>query len=557
MIETLHISNYALIDEIDIAFTPGFNVITGETGAGKSIIMGALTLLFGGRADLKAVRDTSTKSVIEASFNTSRYPAIATLCRENDIDTDDSGHCILRRELLPNGRSRAFVNDTPVNLATLQSVATQLVDIHSQHQNLLLASPPYQLRVIDSLCDNAPDREAYARLYNDYRTALQRYKTAKREFSENRANEEYTRFQLSQLADLNLVEGEQEELERERDLMTNLSDVKSALTAITTAMSNGNQSVLAQLRVIEANVNDLNGLIDDAPALAERIEALRVEARDIADTFEFIDRDINADPARLEAIEERLGDIYDLQRRHHVESVEELIALRDRLSASLQSIENGDEELHRLEEAARRAKRAALEKAREISERRQEVALGFADILKERALPLGMKNLRCQAVVTRGEMSPTGIDTIELFFAFNKNQQLMPVGGTASGGEISRLMLSLKSIVADKMQLPSIIFDEVDTGVSGDIAARMGRMMKEISSNIQVIAITHLPQVAAMGQSQYKVYKEDTDTATTSRIIALTPEQRVEQIAAMLSGDSVDDAARANARSLLNNAITQ
>ncbi len=551
MIETLHISNYALIDRLDIDFKAGFNVITGETGAGKSIIMGALSMLLGGRADTRAMRDSGSKSVVEATFSVDSYPSIETYCRENDIEWDTTGICILRREILPSGRSRAFVNDTPVNLSSLQTIAAQLVDIHSQHQNLQLASPPYQLQVVDSIIGKTESNTRYPELYNEYRQALHRYKAAKRELVNSKADEEYTRYQLSQLDAINLVAGEQDELEKERELMANLTEVKASLTAITNAFSDGSPSILSLLKNVETSTSEIVSLIDDAPQLMERIEAMRIEARDLADTFSDMDRDINADPARLEEIEQRLNDIYELERKHHVDTVDELIAIRDRLRTSLENVTNGDERLHRLEEQAKRAKRAALECAGIMSDERQAAATRFAEMLKERAVPLGMKNLRCQVSVTRGELTPTGIDTIEFLFAFNKNQPLMPVGGTASGGEISRLMLSLKSIAADRMQLPSIIFDEVDTGVSGDIAARMGRMMRQISSSIQVIAITHLPQVAALASSQYKVYKEDTEHATTTRIIQLSPDQRVEQIAAMLSGDHVDEAARANARSLL------
>ncbi|MCM1449984.1 MAG: DNA repair protein RecN [Clostridiales bacterium] len=552
MIETLHISNYALIDCIDIDFKSGFNVITGETGAGKSIIMGALSMLLGGRADTKAVRRSDAKSVIEATFSATDYPSIESFCRANDIEWDSTGMCILRREILPTGRSRAFINDTPVNLATLQQVAAQLVDIHSQHQNLQLASPPYQLQVIDSIADNADDRSRYNILYNDYRQALHAYKVAKRDLANSKADEEYMKFQLQQLDRLNLVEGEQEELEKERELMSNLTEVKASLGAITAAFSEASPSILSLLKNVETDMSEILSLVDDAPQLMERIEAMRIEARDLADTFSGIDRDINADPARLEEVEQRLNDIYDLQRKHHVDSVEELIDLRERFRTSLDNVAHGDDRLHHLEDTAKKAKRAALELARTISEQRSAASVKFAEELKERALPLGMNNLRCQVSITQGELTPTGIDNIEFLFAFNKNQPLMPVGGTASGGEISRLMLSLKSIVAAKMKLPSIIFDEVDTGVSGDIAARMGHMMRDIASSIQVIAITHLPQVASMASSQYKVYKEDTADSTTTRIVELTPDERVEQIAAMLSGASVDDAARANARSLLS-----
>lgn len=406
--------------------------------------------------------------------------------------------------------------------------------------------------MIDSIVGDKALTERYGKLYNEYRKALHSYKVLKREMISNKNDEEYMRYQLSQLQELNLVAGEQEELEKERELMANLTEVKASLTAITDDFSDGSPSILSLLKNVESNVAELVQLVDDAPQLLERIESVRIEARDLADTFSQLDRDINADPARLEEIEQRLNDIYELERKHHVDSVEQLIEIREKLREQLDNVANADDRIQRLEELAKRAKRAALDCGKELSDARTLAATRFAEELKDRAIPLGMKNLRCQVSITQGELTPTGIDSIEFLFAFNKNQPLMPVGGTASGGEISRLMLSLKSIVADKMQLPSIIFDEVDTGVSGDIAARMGRMMDSISKNIQVIAITHLPQVAALASSQYKVYKQDTEDSTTTRIVMLSPDERIEHIAAMLSGDSIDDAARANARSLLN-----
>lgn len=551
MIESLHISNYALIDNIDIDFAEGFNVITGETGAGKSIIMGALSMLLGARADSKVVRHSDTKSVVEATFKATGLDGVKAICEENDIEWDPAGICILRREIMPTGRSRAFINDTPVNLTVLQAAASQLVDIHSQHNNLQLSSQAYQLSVIDAMVGDTDTRKEYPELYNSYRRALHRYKEAKKRLANSRDEQEYKQFQLSRLIELNLVPGEQEDLERERDLMANLTEVKASLTAITDAFSGGNSSILSQLKVAETNTAEIVSLIEDAPSLLERIETLRIEARDLADTFSSLDGDINADPARLEYIEQRLNDIYELERKHSVDTVDQLIEIRDKLSHEIEEVANGDEMLKELEDAAKRAKRAALECARALSEQRRQAATEFARELKERALPLGMSNLRCQISLTQGELTPTGMDTVEFLFAFNKNQPLMPVGNTASGGEISRLMLSLKSIVASKMQLPSIIFDEVDTGVSGDIAARMGHMMSDIARNIQVIAITHLPQVAALAGTQFKVFKEDTADSTNTRIIKLNTEQRIEQIAAMLSGDHINEAARANARSLL------
>lgn len=552
MIETLHISNYALIEEIEINFNAGFNVITGETGAGKSIIMGALSMLLGARADSRVAGTSGKKSVIEATFLTgNNADDVINLLREQDIEWDETGRCILRREILPTGRSRAFINDTPVNLTVLQSVAARLVDIHSQHQNMLLSSREYQLKVLDAMAGNRTLLEDYTAKFNEYRKALHDYKVAKKELTSNRADEEYMRFQLSQLEELNLVAGEQAELEKERDLLANLTEIKATLNVINEAFSGGDSGILSRLKNVENQASELTGLIEDASMLMERIEALRIEARDIADTFTEMDNDINADPSHLEDIEQRLADIYELERKHHVDTVDELIILRDRLRESLKKVANGDDHLQQLETNARKAKRAALTIARELSEKRSREAERFAEQLKERAVPLAMKNLRCQISLATVEMSSTGIDTVDFLFAFNKNQTLTPVGGTASGGEISRLMLSLKAIIADKMQLPTIIFDEVDTGVSGDVAARMGTMMRDIARNIQVIAITHLPQVAALASTQYKVYKEDSETSTSTRIVQLSPEERVEQIAAMLSGDHIDEAARANARSLL------
>ncbi len=550
MIENLHISNYALIDKVDIAFDKGFNIITGETGAGKSIILGALSLLLGGRADTKVVRDSSRKSVIEAVFTVEKRDDLKQYCLENDIEWDDTV-CILRREVSPTGRSRAFINDSPVNLDQLKAVAIKLVDIHSQHQNLLLASPPYQLQIIDVLAMNSDRLEEYQRRYNAFRTALKAYSAAKREIEKANTDEEFMRYQLSLIERLQLVEGEQEELERERELLANMTEVKQTLRNVVDLLSDGSHSALSSIKDALDQAESLSGVIEEADSLTERLETLKIELQDVAETYSDYDRNLNADPAELDEIESRLSEIYDLERRHHVDSSDELIRIATDIKNKLSRIDNADDILHELEQKARQAKMQALEAARAVSEARKVEAVKFAEMLRERAVPLGMKNLSVRIDVTPAEMSATGIDNIEFHFAFNKNQEPLPVGKTASGGEISRLMLSIKSIVADKMQLPSIIFDEVDTGVSGDVANRMGELMQQISRNIQVIAITHLPQVAAKGDSHFKVFKLDDDTTTNTHISRLLPEQRIDEIAVMLSGSSVDDAARANARSLL------
>lgn len=553
MIKTLHISNYALIDRIDITFFPGLNIITGETGAGKSIILGALGLLLGGRADTKVVRDPDVKSVIEATFSAGGYTSLQQFCDENDIDWDDDT-VILRREISTTGRSRAFINDSPVNLAQLQTAGLFLIDIHSQHQNLLLASPPYQLQVIDSVAGNATLNEEFHTLYNSYRQALRQYKLERIALEKARTNEEFLRYQYDMLVNAQLQPGELEELENERKLLANMAQVKASLQLIGGALTDGDTNADDLVREAAAEASQIASYVDDGEALADRLEALRVELRDIAATFADADGALSDDPARLDEVEERLNLLYDLLRRQQAETIEQLIEIRDRLANEIKAIDLGDEGLQKSETAAKKAKRAAMEKAEELSASRKAAAQQFAADLKERATPLGMKNLQVEISIKPVQLSSTGIDAIEFLFAFNKNQPLMPVGSTASGGEISRLMLSIKSLVAHKMQLPSIVFDEVDTGVSGDVAHRMGALMKDISENIQVIAITHLPQVAAKGNAHFRVFKTDTDSSTITRIELLTPENRIAEIAQMLSGSTIDQAALANARALIDNA---
>lgn len=553
MIKTLHISNYALIDRIDITFFPGLNIITGETGAGKSIILGALGLLLGGRADTKVVRDPDVKSVIEATFSADGYTSLQQFCEENDIDWDDDT-VILRREISTTGRSRAFINDSPVNLAQLQTAGLFLIDIHSQHQNLLLASPPYQLQVIDSVACNATLNDEFHTLYNSYRQALRQYKQERIALDKARTNEEFLRYQYDMLVNASLQPGELEELENERKLLANMAQVKASLQLIGGALTDGDTNADDLVREAAAEASQIASYVDDGEALADRLEALRVELRDIAATFADADGALSDDPARLDEVEERLNLLYDLLRRQQAETIEQLIEIRDRLANEIKAIDFGDEGLQKSETAAKKAKRAAMEKAEELSASRKAAAQQFAADLKERATPLGMKNLQVEISIKPVQLSATGIDAIEFLFAFNKNQPLMPVGSTASGGEISRLMLSIKSLVAHKMQLPSIVFDEVDTGVSGDVAHRMGALMKDISENIQVIAITHLPQVAAKGNAHFRVFKTDTDSSTITRIELLTPENRIAEIAQMLSGSTIDQAALANARALIDNA---
>lgn len=552
MLQSLHISNYALIDNVDIDFNSGFNIITGETGAGKSIMLGALSLLLGERADSKVIRNPEKKSIIEAEFDISQYPQLIIFFNENDID-NNGDVCTLRREITANGRSRAFVNDTPVTLPKLQSIALQLVDIHSQHQNLLLSTPEFQLDIIDNLSGNKEKLSHYSKLYNDYRQAVKILAEKQRQLEQSQDDEEFIRFQLQQIEALSLTDGEQEELEREREIIANITNIKTSLTESISTLSTGNNNVLSQLDSILNECQYLSEYLNSDDNISGRLESAIIELKDISETLSDYDAELNADPNELENIEDRLSEIYSLQRKFHVNTISELLQLRDKFKEQINTLENKDNTIAELTAEAKRTYSTAMKVAQEISIARKGEAKRFAETLKQKALPLGMKNLQCEIKVNPINLSPTGIDKVEFLFSFNKNQTPMPVGNTASGGEISRLMLSIKSIIADKMHLPSIIFDEVDAGVSGDVANRMGDMMNNIASSIQVIAITHLPQVAAKGNTHYKVFKEDDDTSTQTRIKKLSEEERIDELAIMLSGNKSDKAARANAISLLNN----
>lgn len=551
MLESLHISNYALIDLVDINFHEGFNVITGETGAGKSIILGALSLLLGSRADTRVVTNPEAKSIIEAVFTVDDYPTLKQFCIDEDIEWDDE-RCILRREISPAGRSRAFVNDSLVPLAKLREVSMHLIDIHSQHQNQLLSTPEFQLYVIDTLAGNAKRLSDYRVRFNALRDAIKRLKAMRLKVERSREDEEFTRYQLEQLDDLNPMPGEQAELEKERDVLNNLSTIKEALARATGALDSDEGGALQMVETAIQACENIDEALDPADNIASRLETVRIELADISSTLLAVDENLGADPSALSAIEERLGSMYSLCYKHHVEDADALIELRNSLRAKLEALDNSDDMIEELEREARRAKALAKEAAMEISAARKAAAESFGRRLTEVAMPLGMKNLCCEIRVSPADMSATGMDSVEFMVAFNKNQPLMPVGATASGGEISRLMLSIKSIIASSMQLPSIIFDEIDTGVSGEVANRMGEMMLGISKNIQVTAITHLPQVASKGAHQYRVYKEDDEHSTHTHIALLDEEERVKSIAAMLGGSEIDETAIAAARNLLS-----
>lgn len=553
MIKSLRISNYALISQIEIELCRGLNIITGETGAGKSVMLGALGLLLGGRADMRVVRDSGRKSVIEAVADISDAAGIDAVFEENGLDKAADSMCILRRELLPGGRSRAFVNDTPVTLQVLKAVSLRLIDIHSQHQNLLLADSAYQLSVVDSLADNAELRARYSEAYAAYRRALKAYTDMRDLLLRSASDAEYLKFQLEQLDEMHLEPGEQATLEQERDMMANATSIKQHLQGALGPLADDTVNAISALAEAAVHCRALGDMLEDAEALAARLDSARIEVQDVAENLSELDSRVQADPALLDAIEERLGKLYSLEVKHHVDTVEQLIELRDSLRAKLAALDGGEDSLAALELAARKAKKEAMLLARELSDTRRAAAQDFAEQLTLRAMPLGMKNLRCEVAFNAGRLTPTGLDLVEFRFAFNKNQTPLPIGGTASGGEISRLMLTVKSIIAERMQLPTIIFDEVDTGVSGDVAARMADMMLGLAGRLQVVAITHLPAVAARGSAHFHVYKQDTDSSTETHIARLDAIGREREIATMLSGRPDDPTALAAARSLLNN----
>lgn len=549
MLTQLNISNYALIDSIEIPLKSGLTIITGETGAGKSIIMGALSLLLGQRADIKSIRNAEKKTIVEASFDISGY-GLDSFLESNDIDKCGD-ECILRREILPTGRTRAFVNDTPVTLAVLSTLALRLVDIHSQHSNALLLSDSYQLQVIDSLADNKDLRTDYEQEYAKYAQLKKELAQLKERIEKNQANEEYFKFQLNQLKPLRLKEGEQEELETLYKKLSNVSMIKEKLWDATSLLGEGSSSIISKLAKVQNSLDDLKDVLEESGVLVERLESVAIEVQDIYDTVSAEVEDLYDDPAELERIDSRLSNIYSLQQRHHVNTVEELLKIQSELQKSLSEIENSEEELDSLQQALDNLMKVLSECADKLTTSRRTAAKRFEEALLQRAMPLGMKNLRCLVEFKKADFDKSGQDKVAFLFAFNKNQQLTPVEKTASGGEMSRLMLTIKSIVAQKMQLPSIIFDEVDTGVSGDVANKIGEMMKDISKNIQVITITHLPQVAALGDNHFKVFKTDVEDTTITNVRALDVNGRIQEIAGMLSGSQIDQAAINNAKSLL------
>lgn len=550
MLQQLSISNYALIDQLDISFGNGLSIITGETGAGKSIVIGALSLILGQRADTKVIRDESKKTVVEATFDVESYDLFGFF-EESDIDF--APECIVRREIMPNGRTRAFVNDTPVTLSLLGELSQKLIDIHSQHSNALLLRPSYQLSVIDSLAGNKDLLARYKEVYNLLVQARRIYEQEKEKIEKDKQDEEYIRFQLNQLTEANLEIGEEETLEKKKRKIENLALLQNNLSETCRILNDGDRSVLEMLSDAEKLVAVLESVYENASEIRDRIESASIELKDIADTVRQELSEMDGDIGELEMIDERLSLIYTLQQKFKVHSVEDLLALKQDMEQRVSAIDHSEEKLDDMMLQIEALEKNANALADSLSRARKSTAVSFMENLKEKARDLGLKNFNGAIAFERVDFSATGRDKIRFEVSFNVNRQLLPIEETASGGEMSRLMLCIKSLIATKMQLPTIIFDEIDTGVSGEIANKIGVMMKDISSSIQVVTITHLPQVAALGDRHYKVYKQDTEKETVTRMKELDAESRILEIAGMLSGSQVDSAAIENAKSLMKN----
>ena len=554
MIKSLHIEHYALIDQLDISLHSGFSVITGETGAGKSIILGAIGLLLGERADTKTIKAGEKRCMIEATFDLSDKLVDEEFFVQHDLDFDGS-QCIIRRELTAEGKSRAFINDTPVNLSLLKEMGNQLIDIHSQHQNLLLGKENFQLNLLDILARDTDEMKDYYNRYSHMVAISQQLQELKEQALQSRDKEEFMRFQAQQLAEASLVEGEQEELEAEQEMLSHAEDIKKNLYMAQQCLAaDEDANTLERVKQSVAALQNASHVYGKVEDLTRRLDSCYIELKDIADEIAQNADEVEYDPQRLEQVEERLDTLYSLQKKHHVDSVAELIELQKELERDLALIDHSDEHIAELEQSLSQAKEAVMDQAKKLTEMRQAAKQVLEQDIVNRLVALGMPNVTFDVNLTQmAEPGWSGMDKVEFRFSANKNVPTQPLSQIASGGEIARVMLSLKALIASAAKLPTIIFDEIDTGVSGKIAEQMALMMQGMSrQGCQVISITHLPQIAALGQHHYKVYKEEGDDTTLTHIIELDATQRIEEVAHMLSGSTLTEAALNNARELLS-----
>lgn len=550
MLKQLYIKNFTLIDELNIQMHPSFSVITGETGAGKSIILGAIGLLLGNRADSKSIKAGRDRCVIEAHFDLSKYD-MQQFFTDNDID-EDLSDTIIRRELTAAGKSRAFINDTPVSLTKMRELGEQLVDIHSQHQNLLLQKEDFQLNVVDIIAQDEKQRKNYEAAYNQYKQANQKLNALKAEIEKNRENEDFLRFQFKELDEAQLQNGEQEELEQEYEMLSHSEDIKTALYQADNHLSGDDGNIIERLKQTSEQLANIKDVYPEVTELLERIDSSYIELKDIAQEVNGLTDHVEFDPARLETINERLDKLNSLQQKFHVRDLGELIETYHQLKEQLSHIDHSDEDVEALEQEVTQLLEKAQKQAKELTAIRTKAAKKVEEEMKQRLIPLGIPNVRFSISLTEKPLSHDGGDKVSFLFSANKSTPLQPVTQVASGGEIARVMLSLKAMISGAVKLPTIIFDEIDTGVSGKIAEKMAQIMVEMGNHErQVLSITHLPQIAAMGSHHYKVSKEETDNGTISRMTELSQQERVQEIAQMLSGSDVSEAALANAKELL------
>ena len=550
MLRSLYIQNYALIEKLDIDFGSGFSVITGETGAGKSIILGAIGLLLGQRADVKSIRQGAAKCVIEARFEIAGY-GMRPFFEENELEYEDE--CILRREVYASGKSRAFINDTPASLVQMKELGEQLIDVHSQHQNLLLNKEGFQLNVLDILAHDEEELNNYQSLHREWKQVQQDLEDLIVLAEQNKADEDYIRFQLEQLEDAQLAAGEQEELEQEADTLNHAEEIKAGLFRAGQVMNSDEGGLLSALKECLSTMLGLQKVYPSAGELAERLESSYIELKDISQEISGKEEEIEFNPVRLEEVNDRLNLIYTLQQKHRVTTVDELLALADDYAAKLANITSSDEQIEELKVRSEALYSKVKKQAAVLTKLRTAAAREVEKQMAARLIPLGMPNVRFRVEIgARKEPGVHGADTVNFLFSANKNGALQSISSVASGGEIARVMLSVKAMIAGAVKLPTIVFDEIDTGVSGEIADRMADIMQEMGdSDRQVISITHLPQIAARGRAHYKVYKQDNETETNSHIRRLADEERIEEIAHMLSGATLTDAALNNAKALL------
>ena len=549
MLRKLFIKNYTLIEELDIELYSGFSVLTGETGAGKSIILGAIGLLLGQRADSKSIKQGADRCIIEAHFDLSRYD-LQGFFTDNDIDYD-AKDTIIRREITAT-KSRAFVNDTPVALSMLKELGDQLVDIHSQHQNLLLNKQDFQLSVVDIIANNQATLSDYQQHYKDYQEAQQQLNDLRENIERNRQQADFLQYQYEELEQAHLVVGEQEELEQESDTMSHAEEIKTALYDADNQLDGEQRGAVEAVRQARQVLSGISKVLPAANELAERLESCHIELKDIASEVSRMLERTDFDPAELDQINSRLDKIYDLEKKYHASNVEELIKQRDDLQQQLAAIENSDEALGELQDKCQQLSKECQQYADKLTKQRQKAAKEIEQQMQQRLVPLGMPNVRFSVSITPSALGKSGQDQVAFLFSANTSTPLQPVSQVASGGEIARVMLSLKAMISGAVKLPTIIFDEIDTGVSGKIAEKMAEMMREMGqAERQVISITHLPQIAAMGSHHYRVSKEETAQGTTSHLILLNEEERIREIAQMVSGSDVTEAAISNAKALL------